>query len=350
MAWSLPSFEDLYQRAACGLLLTGADGTIHRANRTFAEWTGFESVDLTGRSLQTLLTPRARFEREDGWGPMLDRLGKVEEVAAELLHREGQTIPVIVNAVRRADSSPVLDELAVFPARENRRLAGHVFDVAGHDLRNPLAAIQMSAAVLERTELDERQRAGVARIARSASRAQNLISNLLDLTAVRIGGGLWLEPKPIDVQAVVAGGVDALRKTYPGRVIELLPSGSGALDADADRLVQLLTLLVANAMSYGVVDGPVRIVSALESRRLVLSVQNDGDPIGARLRPHLFEPVTRDSVASQSRRGVALGLFIARQICRAHGGDLVLAPSPAAPTTFTATLSTRDGVTATDGR
>jgi len=345
MAGPLPSFEALYERAPCGLLLAGADGTIHRANRTFAEWTGFESADLTGRSLQTLLTPRARFEREVGWGILLDRHGKVEEVAVELLHRDGHAIPALLNVVRRTDSSAVLDELAVFPAAENRRLAGQVFDLAGHDLRNPLAAVQMSAAVLDRTELDDKQRAGVARIARSATRAQNLISNLLDLTAVRIGGGLWLEPKRIDVQAVVAGAVAALRETHPRRVIELLPSGSGALDADADRLVQLLTVLVANAMSYGAVDRPVRIVSALDSRRLVLSVHNEGDPIGAHLQPHLFEPVTRDSAASQSRRGVALGLFIARQICRAHGGDLVLAPPPAAPTTFTAMLSARD-----DGR
>ena len=80
MAVPLPSFEALYERAACGLLLTGVDGTIHRANQTFADWTGFESVDLTGRSLQTLLTPRARFEREAGWGIVLDRHGKVEEI------------------------------------------------------------------------------------------------------------------------------------------------------------------------------------------------------------------------------------------------------------------------------
>jgi phosphoserine phosphatase RsbU/P len=209
--------------------------------------------------------------------------------------------------------------------------------IVSHDLRNPLSAIQMSAHLLARGELVPHQQQALGRITNSANRAQRLIADLLDFTVARVGRGLSIARGPIELHALVSESVDELALSFPGRELTHRRLGSGACRGDCDRLTQVIGNLVANAMTYGAFDRPVSVTSRIEATTFALDVHNDGDPIPAEALAGLFEPMTRGSVAINSGRSVGLGLFIVREIARAHGGDVAVSSSAQSGTTFSVT-------------
>ncbi len=122
---------------------------------------------------------------------------------------------------------------------------------------------------------------------------------------------------------------------FSGRVIRHLHHGAGLCNADADRLLQLIGNLVANAVKYGAPEGAVIITSDIQPTEFLVAVHNDGSPIPRDLIPHLFEPMSRGEHAPGEQRSVGLGLFIVREIARGHGGRVTVESTADAGTTFT---------------
>lgn len=207
-------------------------------------------------------------------------------------------------------------------AQDRALFAEQMVGIVSHDLRNPLAAIHMSAQLLARTPLTDLQRTTVDRIARSTGRATRLISELLDFTQARVGKGLSMRKDTLDLHAVVSEAVTELALAFPERVLRHEPSGRAAVQADADRLVQVLGNLVGNAVSYGAPDRPITIATSGGDRVVQLAVHNEGPPIPADLVGRLFEPMVRGDANDVGGRGVGLGLYIVREIARAHGGTV----------------------------
>ena len=377
----LPPIAELYDQAACGLLVTGRDGLILRANGTFCGWVGFGAGELLGkRKLQDLLTMGGRIFHQTHWAPLLQMQGSIAEVKLDMVHREGHTIPMMMNAVCRVHEGKVWHEVAVFVAKDrhqyerelllarkraedlaqqeqqaqqalmlaqaelNRQSAAaqdralfaeQMVGIVSHDLRNPLSAIQMSAYLLERGELTANQRTVLGRIGNATGRAQRLIADLLDFTLARIGQGLGLSLKPVDLHQLVAESVDELALAFPERQLEHARSGQGDCLADADRLMQVIGNLVGNAIAYGAAGRPVRIASAIGDSSFEISVHNEGTPIAPEALPRLFEPMVRGAGVHGSE-GVGLGLFIVREIVRAHRGKVSVTSSARDGTTFRA--------------
>lgn len=355
-AGSLPAVDVLYEEAACGLVLTTADGTIRRANATFCRWTGFAAAELVDRRrIQDLLTVGGRIFHQTHWAPLLQLQGSVAEVKLDVVRSDGQAVPMVLNAVRRQHSSGVFHELALLVAEDRhtyeRELvrarrkaealllhAEQMMGIVSHDLRNPLSAIKLSTLLLERAALEPRHRLTLARIGRSTDRANRLIEDLLDFTSARIGAGLRVRKAPIPLHAVVAEAVNELRAAFDGRLLVHRAEGEGTCNADADRLSQLLGNLVANAMAYGAADGPVTVTSAVGDRDFSLRVHNLGQPLAPDAIASLFDPMTRGAAVDPGRRSVGLGLYIVREIARAHGGDATVVSTAADGTTFGVTL------------
>ena len=222
-------------------------------------------------------------------------------------------------------------------AMDRAAFAEQMMGIVSHDLRNPLAVIHMSAGLLSRAPLDETQTRRVARIEASGRRAQRLIDDLLDFTAARLGRGLPVTRATFPLHDVVADGLDELAVAFPGRRIEHRRTGDGDAFIDRDRLAQLIGNLVANAMHYGAPDTVIVVGSHVEDDRFRIVVTNQGPPIPPTFMPRLFEPMTRGIDDADSRRSVGLGLYIVREIARAHGGD-VRAASADGETTFTVEL------------
>ncbi|MDB6164011.1 MAG: domain S-box protein [Xanthomonadaceae bacterium] len=115
----LPGWDDLYDRAACGLLLTESDGTLRLANRTFCNWIGVEREALVGqRRFQDLLSMGGRIFHQTHWAPLLQIQGSVAEVKLDLLHADGRQIPMVMNAVSREHDGVVFHEIALFVAED----------------------------------------------------------------------------------------------------------------------------------------------------------------------------------------------------------------------------------------
>jgi sigma-B regulation protein RsbU (phosphoserine phosphatase) len=382
-ASTLPSAQALYDGAACGLLLTRRDGTIVRVNQTFCGSVGYTAAELVGRKMQELLTMGGRIFHQTHWAPLLQMQGSVAEVKLEVLHRNGNRLPMLMNAVRREHAGAVFHELSVAVAEDRHQyerelllartraeealqkeqeaqrqlklaqaelnresaaakdralFAEQMVGIVSHDLRNPLSAIQMSAHLLGRGELTSNQRRVIDRMVSATGRANRLIADLLDFTQARVGQGLKVAPRAVDLHSLVSESVEELGLSFPDHRLVHHRRGEGACMADADRLAQLIGNLVANAMAYGDTSLPVTVTSSIEAMQFSVAVHNEGIPIPADVMPHLFQPMTRGRADAPSDRGVGLGLFIVCQIARAHGGDVHAESSAGAGTTFTSTF------------
>src|SRR5437870_8258846 len=194
-----------------------------------------------------------------------------------------------------------------------------------------------------REELTPAQANAVNRILRSAARIDALAGLLIDFTYARRGKGIPGRARALGALAIVERAIDELRETNPGREIRL-ESNAAALSGswDPDRVSQLVSNLVSNALQYGARDAPVTVsLSRDAAGALEVRVHNRGPAIAAGLRPHLFEPHRRGEGAESAHpRGLGLGLFIVREIARAHGGSIDVS-SDAKGTTFVVHLPHR---------
>lgn len=207
-------------------------------------------------------------------------------------------------------------------AEDRALLAEQTLGIVGHDLRNPLFSIQMSADTLARRPADfAQQQAIAARIKSSTQRAKRLIGDLLDLTQARNGRLLPVKKTSVDLHSVVREVVSELSVAFKTDLLRLQVEGDGGAVVDADRVAQAVGNLIANALTYGTKDRPIIVTSTGLPDRFSISVNNEGRPISPDLLPRIFEPLTR-GVDPGQHRSVGLGLFIVREIAHAHGGGV----------------------------
>ncbi|HZH08227.1 MAG TPA: PAS domain-containing sensor histidine kinase [Lautropia sp.] len=377
------SRSTLFDDAACGLARTTAEGFFLRANQTFCEWIGYRPEELVANlKLQDLLSVGGRIFHQTHWAPLLQLQGSVSEVKLELIERSGRPVPMVMNAVRRERDGRMIHDIAVYVARdrdsyerelvlsrrnmeamaqEARRLhaeakdralfAEQMIGIVSHDLRNPLQIIQMGMTLLARGEPAPNQLRVLARLSRAADRANHLIFDLLDFTQARMGKGLQLSPRPMDLRKTVAEAVEELRFAFPDRRLLHVHEGQPECHGDADRLAQVVGNLVANAMAYGAKERAVTVSSKVEGVTFAIAVHNHGLPIPEETRRALFRPMVRGSGETDAGRSVGLGLFIVSEIVKAHGGEVSVESTTEAGTTFAALLpNNRDVDAVRDGR
>jgi signal transduction histidine kinase/FixJ family two-component response regulator len=257
-----------------------------------------------------------------------DDLGLLEELAAK-------AAVSIENARLFTEQRRAQEEL-----RRRTEFEQQLVGIVSHDLRNPLAAISMSAGLMEKKgELSDAQRRMVTRINQATERAARMIRDLLDFTKARLGGGIALHPQPTDLKDVVHQVVDEVLVAHSGRHVELDVEPELKGEWDPDRIAQVLTNLLSNALTYSPAGAPVRVVARLDGDSALLKVFNGGAFIPTELLPRLFEPMTRGTLKEgQSSRSIGLGLYIVRDIVRGHGGGVDVVSSPEDGTTFTVRL------------
>ena len=233
------------------------------------------------------------------------------------------------------------DELATearrrLEAESETRFAEMFVGILGHDLRNPLNAISMAVNLMKRKGTGDLPR--LDRILSSAERMSNMVTQLLDLTRSRLAGGIPIERKPTDLVAVTAGIVDELRLGHPGRDVRLEEAGQIYGSWDPDRLAQVVSNLVGNALQHGDPSKPitVRLVAAADA--VQLAVHSFGPPIPPETIATIFDPYRRTTVRSAGTQGLGLGLFISQQIVAAHNGTIECRSLDEEGTTVTVTL------------
>ena len=221
--------------------------------------------------------------------------------------------------------------------------------ILGHDLRNPLNSMMMSAEWLVRAAQGDVGRAEVAaQIKSSAAAMGRMIRDLLDFTGAALGAAMPVTRAPVDLRRLCDEVADEMRTANPTCALRSQCSGDLEGEWDATRLRQLISNLLGNAIQHGTsescaVDLSVRGEDADE---VILAVHNDGPPIPPQLLPTIFDPLVRGispELQRPRRQGsIGLGLYIAREVVHAHGGSIAVQSSAQSGTTFTVRLP-RDG-------
>jgi signal transduction histidine kinase len=209
--------------------------------------------------------------------------------------------------------------------------------VLGHDLRNPLAAILAASQRLSRST-DESTAKLAQGLTRSAQWMGRMVEDTLDLTRARIGGGIALRRAPMDLGEVVERATRERHGASPERVLEIVREGD--LDGcwDADRLAQVASNLIGNALSHGDPAEPVEVrVENHGAREVAFSVSNGG-AIPSDVLPHIFDPFRSGRESSNRSDGLGLGLYIVQQIVQAHGGTIEVETGVGRKTVFRVTL------------
>jgi sigma-B regulation protein RsbU (phosphoserine phosphatase) len=368
-------FEDLFEYAPCGYLVLDSEGHILATNETLQEWLGYEASELKERRFLDLLNVAGRIFYETHFAPLLRMQDFLDEVALDFLTRDGNKLAVLASARQRRDQDDnfIATRVAIFQAKERRRyerdlvearkaaeaarkelatlnasltetglLRDEFIAVLGHDLRNPLASISAGMRMLSRESLSEKAINVVGLVEKSADRMHGLIDNILDLARGRLGGGLSVkrdanEPLEPALRQVVA----ELQSAMPDRIIDVDIDISVMVSVDRMRISQLASNLLANALTHGARDMPVKLTAIVTGDTLVLSVVNHGTPIPQSIVEKLFQPFFRGGTG-ESPQGLGLGLHIASEIAKAHGGTLAVS-STEEQTAFTFSMPLNDG-------
>ncbi|MES2660803.1 MAG: GAF domain-containing sensor histidine kinase [Verrucomicrobiota bacterium] len=221
--------------------------------------------------------------------------------------------------------------------RENAELREQFIAVLGHDLRSPLSAISMGVDLLKEGDLGEQPAALVEMMGQSTTRMFGLIEDVMDFARGRLGGGIALDGQATSsLQPLLEELVSEAATLRPDREIETRFSLAESVRCDPRRLSQLFTNLLANAMSHGDPGTPVTVTASSADGGFVLSVSNASAPIPPQIRQRLFEPFSRGE-SGGNQQGLGLGLYIASQIAKSHGGTLEVL-STGDLTTFTFTM------------
>jgi len=209
--------------------------------------------------------------------------------------------------------------------------------VLSHDLRAPLAAVTTGAALLALSEDHPERRARVVtRILNSAQRMERMIGDLLDLTRARLGGTIPIKRRQTDLKELCDEVILESSTARPEAALRFNTTGNLVGNWDADRLAQAVSNLVGNAIQYGD-RTPVTLTAEEANGAVLLAVHNGGAPIPPDVMQSIFEPLARGS-GDGGAHSIGLGLYIARAIVSAHGGEIGVRSSSDQGTTFTVRL------------
>jgi signal transduction histidine kinase len=205
---------------------------------------------------------------------------------------------------------------------ETLRLNEMLTAVLSHDLRSPLNAVLTSAVLIQRRSSEQQVVDTAARILSSGKRMSRMIEDMLDMARARLAGGIPLKREAADLGALVDRVVGEIQAAYPDRRIDVQKAGDLSGNWDGERLAQVVSNLLGNALQHGDEADAVKVnVKGTESEAVEITVENSGT-IPADLLPRLFDPFRGAQRQTGRAEGLGLGLYIVHQIVLAHGGTV----------------------------
>lgn len=205
---------------------------------------------------------------------------------------------------------------------ETLRLNEMFVAVLGHDLRTPLSAIVTSAHILQRTDDTTIVRKVAEQLLQSGQRMNRMIEDILDLARARLAGGIPLERSRMDLAQLLQKTIAECRTAHVGSELRFSHTGDPVGDWDSDRLAQVASNLIGNAVQHGAAGRPIEIhLDGRQPASAILTVSNAGS-IPESALPHIFDPFRGGQQRPLRNEGLGLGLFIVQQIVHAHRGRI----------------------------
>jgi signal transduction histidine kinase len=304
-----------------------------------------EQLDKSqGRGSANVMTGSGRLHADtrmqQGFTPV-QVLAEFRALRASVLRRYERAGHTDIRGVTRFNEAidEVLTESMTRYAAKTDLYRDQFIGILSHDLRSPLSAITAGAALMAASaNEDQRQARIAARILNSAQRMERMIADLLDLTRTRLGGTIPLRRVATDLQQLCEEVLLEVHAAHPGAVVGFSGYGNLAGEWDPDRLAQVISNLVGNAIQHGG-GGPISLEAHDAGESVTLAVHNGGNPIPLAAHGTIFEPLARG--ASDATEGIGLGLFIARAIVTAHDGEISVRSAEDSGTTFDVLLPKR---------
>lgn len=330
-------------------LLPAATGMTSLALRDHAT----EILQAVAKDLSTPQTKEAQAEKSQGRAPILRgapetaaqthavlraRSGfDINQLAAEYRALRASVLHLWMEACKPDEIS--MDDIVRFNEAIDQAIAESIgffsaqvdqardllLGMLGHDMRSPLNTIVMTAQYLAALNAGEEVSDAARRLIRSGASMKALLEDLINFNRTRLGLGIKTELADIDLAAVFADEVEQLSGAHPSRQIELKVVGGTRGLWDRVRLQQLLRNLVVNAIDYGSPDTPIHVLLAGDQSDVTLEVKNRGPVIEEENLDQIFDPLKRglgQGNLDDSGSGIGLGLYIVREIARAHGGEV----------------------------
>jgi signal transduction histidine kinase len=292
---------------------------------------------------------RHRFEEGFTLEDLLRELGHIRATIIDLATREnvvlsGNEAQLVHSAIDQVMNTAAC-EMAEMTAADLRRdvaLRELFVAVLGHDLRDPISTIKLNmTSLLKGEDVPQWLIRPHQRIARAADRMQRMVAELLDMTRIRVHGGIPISRKPGDLRSTCEQMIEELGLKHADRTIAFNALGNTQGQWDMDRMAAVVWNLIGNALDHSPPDTPVRVELRGMTDCVMLQVNNKGTPISADAIATIFEPFHRDTQRAPTTRpseGLGLGLFIVKEIAKAHGGTAELASDEREGTTITVTL------------
>lgn len=236
-----------------------------------------------------------------------------------------------------------LQESAIRFSDQSNRTRDTFLAMLGHDLRSPLATLTMAGALLVRPTIDQANAIQIgARISRSAASMTTMVNDLLEYSRTQLGGSIPINAVLADIVEICQLAVDDASAAHPTCVFQLEVAGERIGDYDAARLSQVFSNLLNNAAQYKGEKHPVTISAFGDEKATIVKVKNYGPTIPRASLAAIFDPLVQLSVADEQKgpanTSLGLGLFIAREITKAHGGAIDVESSEEEGTIFSVRL------------
>ncbi|MDP9190121.1 MAG: HAMP domain-containing histidine kinase [Acidobacteriota bacterium] len=357
---SLQITDLLLDAAPCGYLSLADDGTMVAVNTTLTLMLGYKRVELEGWHVQRILPPGARIFYDTHVFPILRMHGKAEEIYIALRSRDGDDIPMLMNAIRRERDGRFISD-AVFvrmiqrhayedqllqarrTAEEASAAKAKFLSMMSHDLRTPLTAISGLAELLLTgfhgpvTRVQEEELRHIRGAARELGQLLDDILSFVQLDS----GKVKVHQADVAVADAVARAQLLMRFHAQQSDLSLLCAcdEGDVVSADPDRLQQILLNLLTNALKFTPPGGSVTISSEHRDDRVLIHVRDTGVGIESGQLEKIFDAfVQLEPPQDETQRGVGLGLAICRELARAMGGDVTAASTPGVGSVFTIDL------------
>jgi len=330
----------LLDSVADGIFILSADHTIEHCNPAFTRLIKLAPEQVRGKKHEEVLRwlhqkdGTSLEQAEAGGWPLtpnatlyvegdLERPGRpplpVGITYAPLVSPDGQLLNVIAS----------VRDITRF--READELKSTFISVVSHELKTPVALIKGYVSTLRRDDATwdrEIVQDGLAVIEDEADRLTELIENLLDASRLQ-AGALSINLADVDLPAL-ARRIAERFQTQSSRhsIVVSFPTGFPVVLADEDRLGQVLSNLIGNAIKYSPEGGEIRVTGKVLPQQVIVCVRDEGAGIAPGDLPYVFDRFYRASDASRTTKGAGLGLYLARAVVEAHGGRIWVDSKP----------------------
>lgn len=351
--------DPLLDHAPCGFLSVTDNGYVAAANATAGRMLQMGVSTIVGSHIDKLLSPPSRIFYQTHIFPTLKLQGQVHEVYVSLRDIDGDDVPVMLNAARKARDEQFVSDWIVVPMRQRNeyeneilkarkaaeeatRLKDDFLAVVSHELRSPLSAISGWAHLLAKGGLDAAatERA-LGAIERSVKHQVKLVDDILDFGRI-MSGKLRLEVAPIDMGPIVEEAVEGVMPAAQAKSIRLdkvLDSQPAVVAGDADRMQQVLWNMLTNAVKFTPHGGRVQVHLRRVNSSVEICVSDTGKGIAPEFLPHVFDRFRQEESGARREGGLGLGMSITSQLVELHGGTIrAESAGPGKGATFTVRL------------